>query len=407
MHIKKIKSFKLLDIARFLLLTFPISLFLGNAVVEIVMCTIGILFIINSAKTKHFEWVKTDWVKASILFWAYICTRSLWAESPQISLERGLPFIRYIVFASAIAFWILRDDLIKKYLISSLVCTVIFFGTSAIMQYHLGYDFFGTSYVDLGSYKRLTTTSGKMSIGISLLFIFFPAAAYLITHNKHLALIYLLIGAFAILLSGERMALLLLSLGLLLLVFNYKKLKVYFLYFILVLSIFVSGLIMTKSEVIQRQIISTKTEITSFSQTSYGKIYQISTDLFLVQPIFGVGLRHFQTACLSDQYQPAWLNLSSTKKEYLCTNHPHNIFLEVAVETGLVGLGLFLLIIGCWIRYIYNNYKDIVHDRIKTGAVINIILKLIPIAAASSLFIAWPTAPLWFMVGILYSKNKK
>ena len=54
-----------------------------------------------------------------------------------------------------------------------------------------------------------------------------------------------------------------------------------------------------------------------------------------------------------------------------------------------------------------NISKQIKEDHIKIGALINIFLKLIPIVASSSLFIAWPTAPLWFMVGLLYSRSDK
>ncbi len=397
------KTLNLKNIALALLCFFPTSLFLGNAVIEITICAIGILFLIDNTVTKNFKWLTTDWVKIAFVFWAYICLRSVWANDPLTSLARGVPFIRYVIFACAISFWLLKDN--TKLIMYSTFFAIIFFGASAITQYFMGTDFFGNQAIDQKSYLRLTTYSGKMYVGIMILMIFFPVAAYLLSNNKKVAALYLLIASSAIFLSGERTALLMLILGLGISFMIIKKLREQLPYLVIIIGVLITGLFTSNSNVIGRQITSTYYDISTVSSNSYGLIYKSASDLFRANPIFGVGLRHFQTECLSDNYQPSWIdpNKPHLTKTYLCTNHPHNIYLELASETGLVGIILFLMIIGCWFKHAWRKRNLIKNDPIKIGALINIFLKLIPITASSSLFIAWPTAPLWFMVGLLYS----
>jgi O-antigen ligase len=399
-----LKKLNLHNLALALLYLFPTSLFLGNAATEITMCSIGALFIAMSVIDNNFKWLKTDWVKIAFIFWAYICIRSLWASDPLTSLARGVPFIRYVIFACAISFWLFKDNI--KLIIYSTLFAILFFGASAITQYFIGHDFFGTPAVELNSYQRLTTFSGKMNVGIMTLMLFFPVAAYLIFNNRNIAAIYFLIACSTIFLSGERTALLMLILGLAVSFFTFKKLRGHLPYLIIIASILVSCSVYMKSHVIERQINSTYNDIATFSTNSYGLIYKSAFELFKSSPVFGIGLRHFQSECLSTKYNPSWLNPDKPylSKSYLCVTHPHNIYLEIATETGIVGLTLFLLIISSWFKHTWHNRSQIKKDPVKLGAFINICLKLLPITAGSSFFIAWPSAPLWFMIGILYNK---
>lgn len=62
--------------------------------------------------------------------------------------------------------------------------------------------------------------------------------------------------------------------------------------------------------------------------------------LFLAHPLFGTGLGSFDEA-----YQRAGFSLVEGGARY-----PHNLFLQLLSETGLVGTGLFLVALGGWVR---------------------------------------------------------
>ncbi len=394
------------NIALVLLCFFPFSLFLGNGVVEVTICSIGILFLITSLVKKDFNWLHNEWVKAALIFWVYLCIRSLWASDPIVSLARGAPFIRYIMFACAISFWLIPKN--SKLVIHCTLASILLFSLSAITQYFIGHDFFGNQPHNLNGYLRLTNYTGKMSIGISIAMLLFPALSYLLSKNIKFALFLIIISGTGIFLSGERTAFLIFILGVVTLFILHKKYRSYLVYCAILGIVIFTGFTTNNSATISRQINSTFNEIKTLPNTSYGLIYSNAFELFKQNPVFGIGLRHFQSSCLSDNFEPKWLDPKKPhlNKNYLCTTHPHNIFLEILAETGIIGISLFLWIIICWIKYVALHFQAIRNNPIKVGAALNIALKLVPIAASSSLFIAWPTAPLWFMVGLLYAREK-
>lgn len=395
----------LLNISSILLLFFPLSLFLGNAVIEIIIGLIGALFLFHSLQTKNFSWLKRGWVKISLLLWAYFCIRSTWAEDPLLSFSRGTPYIRFIIFAAAIAHWIIPGHQDKSYLVKALFISVIIASCSAITQFLVGFDFVGNPVFETGHHLRLTTFSGKLSVGIILTMIFFPAASYLISHHRRSAVPYVILAFSAILLSGERTAFILFITGFFIMIALNKGFRPYLVYLAIAIAILGSGLLMTKSEVLKRQVITSYIEIRYFEQTTYGKIFRISWDNIKENPIFGTGLRHFQKKCFSDEYQPIWVDSNKIKdfKSYHCVTHPHNIYLELFGETGIIGFSLFLLLIYSILHFAWVNRNNISADAFKIGALINILLKLFPFVSISSLFFAWANAPFWFMLGILFS----
>ena len=68
--------------------------------------------------------------------------------------------------------------------------------------------------------------------------------------------------------------------------------------------------------------------------------------MFWDRPIWGCGFGHFyeeKLPYLSDRRTP--LKLEEIR-DYI----HHNTYLSLLTETGVIGLGLFLAVLGCWIR---------------------------------------------------------
>lgn len=67
--------------------------------------------------------------------------------------------------------------------------------------------------------------------------------------------------------------------------------------------------------------------------------------MFLQQPVFGCGLGHYRekfVEVLDDRSSELPLDMS---RRYV----QHNVFLGLLTETGLVGAGLFTMLLGCWL----------------------------------------------------------
>ncbi len=73
--------------------------------------------------------------------------------------------------------------------------------------------------------------------------------------------------------------------------------------------------------------------------------WQIGLDMTLASPIFGNGLRSIQNHDVATAYLDPDRHICGYKKKY-GVRAAHNIYVEVMTDSGFVGLGLFLFVLG-------------------------------------------------------------
>ena len=132
----------------------------------------------------------------------------------------------------------------------------------------------------------------------------------------------------------------------------------------------------------------------------YLKIYNASFQVFLGNPFLGTGLKSFLYECKKLQN-----NNNDNNKSFTCSTHPHNIYLEILVNQGILGLLLFLSFI---IILIYNNYLKIIFSQKKKILSIFfftiLISELIPIRSYGSIFQTMNGTIFWFFLALMSSK---
>lgn len=131
----------------------------------------------------------------------------------------------------------------------------------------------------------------------------------------------------------------------------------------------------------------------------YLKIYNASLNIFLENPFLGTGLKSFLYECKK---------LQNNNKNFTCSTHPHNIYLEILVNQGILGLILFLLFI---VVLINNNYSNIIFSQVTVEKKIlpiffftMLISELIPIRSYGSIFSTVNGSIFWFLLSIISSK---
>ena len=106
--------------------------------------------------------------------------------------------------------------------------------------------------------------------------------------------------------------------------------------------------------------------------------YLSAYKIFLDNKIFGIGPKNFRNICKNDKY---FIN------EYSCTTHPHNTYIQLLAETGLVG---FIIIFSTFSFLIILCLKQFVLQFLKKDFVFN----SYQIFLLSAIFITlWPFAP--------------
>ena len=144
----------------------------------------------------------------------------------------------------------------------------------------------------------------------------------------------------------------------------------------------------------------------NYNDSSYGRLANSSIEIFKVNFIFGVGIKGFRQEC------PKIKDKQSDNQHPPCSTHPHNGPLELASETGIIGLLLFIFFIFFLIKKVMKDFKlkKPNHYFIFSNNIILLIVPLfylIPILPNGSLFTSWNGAFFWFSLGLSLSLSEK
>ncbi|MCS7180910.1 MAG: O-antigen ligase family protein [bacterium] len=124
--------------------------------------------------------------------------------------------------------------------------------------------------------------------------------------------------------------------------------------------------------------------------------------MILKKPVFGWGLGNFIFFYPYFRVREYFLQPESTP----VTNHPHNEYLEIWAETGIIGLLIFLLLVG-W--FIISSIKDKKFKVFLSGILGGIIAVLCDNIFSTNMRNPSTSMYFWFLIGLsaVYSKNSK
>ncbi|MDA9226834.1 O-antigen ligase family protein [Methylophilaceae bacterium] len=394
----------------------PLLLIFSRSLADITIVLISISFLYYSHKSFGWEWLKEKWFCFAVIFSAYCLTiNSAMSINPTESLAYSLFFIRWPIFAGALAYWILNDTIkLKKFLISMTVI-IIFIIFDTWWQFIFGNDIFGfKTYIPdrlTGPFKgnpHVGAWVAKLIVLPPLFLILYDKIKIQKKHNYFTNLFFIIstILFLSVFITGERMALLLtfsyiviLFIGLLLSrLLSLKKTCI-----LLALSFF---LIIIFSylfpETTQRAIFSTVDKIINWRTSDYGAIWKGAYDVWMQNPIFGTGLHMYKEGC--DLAYPG--SFTSNLADGNCGLHPHNITLQLLSETGLIGFILFYLMVlslAFSSLKIYFIRKLWLSFALMFGIIFTCFL---PIASSTSFFSNKYGAIIWLLVGVMLATNK-
>ena len=144
-------------------------------------------------------------------------------------------------------------------------------------------------------------------------------------------------------------------------------------------------------------------------RTGHGQLFRAAIEVWKEQPIFGFGYKSFRIKCWKarDAYNKNFDPELAAIKGMQCANHPHNFYLELLAETGIIGISLiiifFLTILKFSLRYLVKHPEKYLLIPI----FITFILEIWPIKSSGALFSTWSGTSLWLIVGITFATINK
>jgi len=137
------------------------------------------------------------------------------------------------------------------------------------------------------------------------------------------------------------------------------------------------------------------------TKNSNTKLYLTALDVWGKNKIFGNGIKSFREDCKK---------FAIHKKDRLCSNHPHNYYLEILTDTGIFGILVTLVIGLSFIVFIFKNFKFLneksLENLILLSATISIIIEVFPIRTTGSLFTTSNATYLVLIGSIILSHDK-
>ena len=393
-----------------LLFALPIFLIFSTAMSTISVSIISlsglILYLKIQIKSKHIKNI----VNFYLIWCILIFISSLFSNNILLSFESSLFYFRFIFFSLFIFFYLKYKKNQTFEVLLLIIISILLIDAS--FQYFSGVNLLG----DVSpSDKQITSLFGYKRVLGSYLSRFSPIliiiAIQSYKNNNYIfysSILVYIYSFFGVIISGERSSILyyLFVFSFIFLIVNIKiKYKIIF---ILIISFLVSLLLFNNEKLKDRIIDVTikqysKDNSFTLTNTLHYNFFQSSIILIKNNPILGIGPKNFRVEC------------KTTNITNGCSTHPHNTYLQILTETGLIGflpfVIFYLYILFNFSKYffiiIYKNYTNKI-NLIIFISLLNILINFFPFLPNGNFFGSWLSIFYFFPIGYyFYGLDKK
>lgn len=403
-HFPMLRKLNLVQTNTLLIACLPWLLLMSRTLADLCVVGFGLHFLLRCYRQHQWSVFKQTWVKAAGLFFLYLALiNSAQSLHPIDSMIHSFFFLRWPLFALAFASQLKQDNIKTLFFKSmTLACLALMF--DCVWQYSTGHDLLGKAIIN----DRLTGPYHAPLPGIMLVRVLFIASLYFlfkpIKFSRVIQPMLWLLTLIVILLAGERMAMLLCLLGILCisitLAYGDTTWRKPLLWALLAVSGVSVTLLASQPQIAQRMGWSLLDKLSHFAQSDYGLVFRAAWAAWQQQPLFGHGLHTYKEVCESMGLLHKWALLQDWNMS--CT-HPHNLYLLLGAETGLLGVmlfsGMILLIYKQTVMPLYQTKQWAL-----LGHVLAILtLSFFPLIGGVSLWSNWVAAIAWTGVGVCLS----
>ena len=380
----------------FLLITFPISLILGNAVINIYFLFFSISFFFNFKKNLNLINNKINYF---LLFFFFSLLINLIFSIDLInSVPRVIKILLVFLFALEIQRFVIYNKLEKINLLFKIWSFIFFIIIiDVIFEFFIGHNLIGySSYMPgrIASFFGDELVIGAFFHGFVLFFISYLVNEY--PEKKLFLTITILILLYASFIIGERSNFLKTFFSLIIYSFlvlkinNTKKITAIFLIFLIIASIINFNKDYKYRYYSQIKNIYQSNALNYFLKNSqYGAHQLVAFEIFRDNPLFGVGIKNFMSESYNLKY-----NNNNPNNNLRVGTHPHQLHMQFLSETGLFGYVSFLILI---IGSVFLGIKEYLKSKnlYLLSSIIFIISTLIPIIPSGSFFSTFSGGIFW------------
>ena len=408
------KNFIFTSIPYYLIILIPILLISGPFLSDLSVSIISIIFLIEIIKYKKYKYINNIYFKIFLIFYIYLNLNSFLNEN-FFGLKNSVGYIRFGLFALAV--WSIvekRKDIINKSLFVIISCFAVLV-LDGYLQYFSGKNFLGYS---TNSPRVSSLFFDEFILGSYLTRIYPILFAFIVLQfrdKKNLlmsvAVLFILVETL-IFISGDRTAFFLSTLSavyLVIFISNFKFYRLVVLLFsfalIFLISIFnpVAKERFVDKTIDQMNLVKNDQKKYFFSK-KHDEHYRSSIHMFVDNPVLGLGIKQFRLNCNLDKYRIS---------EDTCSTHPHNTYVQLLAETGIIGFA-FVFFLFCFLIFksfvhLYSQFKGKkLFDNFEICLLSCLFINLWPFVPTGNFFNNWLSILYFYPLGfLLWSFNKK
>ena len=366
----------------------PLFLLHGRAVADVLITLVAVAFLLRSALAADWRWLRCGWVPVAAAWWLWLV-----ACSVQGGLGEAIALVRFLIFVAALDHWVLRLAWRRLWLARVTALAALYIAAQSMLQLVTGRDLQGFPRSGDG---ELTGPFEHPRAAAPLSRLLFPALLPAMARfGRWGSLVLALAGVAVMVLIGQRMPLLLTVLGLFvtaLLLPRFRR--------AVVIACVAGAVLLAASAVVvpptfYRLVTKFSTQMEHFPESPYGQIAARGAAMVKQHPLFGMGFDGFRRACAEPRYFVGWYG-GDGGGAAMCVQHPHNHYLQAAIEAGWPGLALFCAMVLAWFIPLGRGlWRD--PAPLRVGLFVAALIHEWPVASASD-FISMPLSGWFFLL---------
>jgi O-antigen ligase len=411
-----------------IIILLPLFMIFSRFMLEFCLLIVSASFIFEIIKNKKYTIFNNHFTFFFLGFY-FLLLLSFFFSQEKLNILSILLYFRFGLYVMAIFYFLNEEKNLIKYFLNTIVILFLVLFFDSLVQYFFGHNLIGLKNIEA---SRITSFFGDEQVLGGYITRLFPFLLLLKNmsdedskNKKYLVYFAIFVSPVLIFLSGERVAMVLFFLMITYyLVFFVRSKKFRFIYFYVFLTIIGIGtLLYSSSSYYDRFINQTFQSLTNktygqnvhflpeeyekntfyFLSAQHQNFVYTAINVFKKNKLLGTGPKSYRYICWNKDYG---LN------DLSCNTHPHNYYLQLLIETGLLGV-LFLLL--CYFYIIYRSFINFIkllkNQHFSMSEVIILgfyFTQLWPLMQHGSFFNNWNSIILFLpMAFLLFFKEKK
>ena len=395
---------------------YPAALVIGTLISEIITIILAILFISECFKNNKFLLFKDPLIYFLFIIWGYLLINLFYSMDFQISLNRSIFFIRYILIILSIAYFLKKYQNNINIVFGLWMITILITIIDLYVQFFFGQNLLG--FKSPWDERLSGFFNQELKVAHLLIAFFLPTISYFYEKNSKNIYLYLIIFLYFVILilTNERANIIRGTLALTVIILFFKNLKLTTKFYSLLTIIGIFLVIVTYVTPINQRFVKEIQAMQKFNKenkvtdyiilSNYGPHYLSSIEIFKKNKLIGSGIKTFRLECKNISLDKYYMDKNQNLKNSGCNTHPHQYYFEILSELGLIGFTMFVCFFMYLFYRIFNTYRNS-KNLVLLSCGLFITFQLIPLLPTGSFFTSFGSTIFFINISLIYYHIKK